>query len=80
MQKMGITVHELILKIENDSMFVIALKKGLLPLSILSKKCYYERFKDQSKRMTNGQAVINTAIHFNVTEMTIRRAIKYMES
>ena len=76
----GITVHELILKIENDPTFVIALKKGLIPLSVLSKKCYYERYINEVATERRCQAVTNAAKDFNVSEATIRRAIKYMES
>ena len=74
------TTYNLIKKIENDSLFIILLKKGLIPLSILDRKCYYERYL--LERTTNGklQSITNTADEYNVSERTIYNAIKLMEN
>ena len=74
------TTYNLIKKIENDSLFIILLKKGLIPLSILDRKCYYERYI--LERNTNGklQSITNTADEYNVSERTIYNAIKLMEN
>ena len=74
------TTYNLIKKIENDSLFIILLKKGLIPLSILDRKCYYERYL--LERNTNGklQSITNTADEYNVSERTIYNAIKLMEN
>lgn len=73
------TTHELIKKIENDSFFMALLKKGLIPLTVLDRKCYYEYFLNELKTNGRWQAITNTADEFNVCESTIRRAIKFME-
>ena len=71
--------YELITKIQSDILFLKLLKKGLLPLSVLDRKVYYEYFLNEFKTNKRWQAITNTADEFNVCESTIRRAIKYME-
>ena len=39
--------YELILKIENTPDFLSMLKKGWIPISILDKRIYYERFIEE---------------------------------
>lgn len=73
------TTYNLIKKIENDSLFMILLKKGLIPLSILDRKCYYERYLFERKSHGKCQSVTNAAEEYKVSEMTIRRAITLME-
>ena len=70
--------YELIKKIENDSDFILLLQKGIIPLSILNKKCYYEKYLQQLNDCSNLQAIRKTADNYNVSEMTIRRAIDFM--
>ena len=72
--------YELILKIENTPDFLSMLKKGWIPISILDKRIYYERFilelKDGS---SDRQGILKTADYYNVSESTIKRAIKFMQ-
>ena len=73
-----VTVYEYLSLVENDHSFLMLLKKGVIPLSILTKKVYYERYIYELKTVSSGQAVTNAAEEYNVSEMTIRRAIKKM--
>ena len=73
------TTYELIKKIEDDTSFLVLLQKGIIPLSILDKKCYYEHYLNERKTVSNAQSISNTSEDYNVSEMTIRRAIKVME-
>ena len=75
---MGST-YELITKIENDSTFLNLLRKGLIPLSVLDRKCYYERYTLELKTNTKMQSISNAAEEYNVSERTIYNAIKFME-
>ena len=74
------TTYNLIKKIENDSLFIILLKKGLIPLSILDRKCYYERYILERTTNSKLQSITNTADEYNVSERTIYNAIKLMEN
>ena len=74
------TTYNLIKKIENDSLFIILLQKGLIPLSILDRKCYYERYVLERTTNAKLQSITNAAEEYNVSEITIRRAIKLMEN
>jgi len=72
--------HELIVRIENSVEFLSLIKKGLLPLSILDKKVYYEYFlSDFKKTKLKSESIRNTSEEYDVCEMTIKRAIKFME-
>ena len=73
------TTYNLIKKIENDTLFMILLRKGLISLSILDRKCYYERYMLERKSHGKCQSVQNAAEEYRVSEMTIRRAITFME-
>ena len=73
-------IYEYLKKIENDEFFIILLKKGLIPLSVLDRKCYYEKYLSELKKNTKTQAIANTSEDYNVTERTIRNAINFMES
>ncbi len=73
------TTYEFILRIENNLDFTILLKKGLIPISILSKKVYYEYYKQERKTHKKMQSITNTSDEFGVADMTVRRAIKMME-
>ena len=42
--------YALIKRIENSQEFLLLIKKGLLPLSILDKKVFYEYYMDDLKR------------------------------
>jgi len=71
--------HDLIKLVENDMTFVLMLKKGMIPLTILDRKCYYERFIEELKTNKKTQAITNASEEFNVSERTIYNAIEFME-
>ena len=72
--------YELIKKSEDDILFLHLLKKGLIPISVLDKKVYYERFLKERGFNSKAQAITNTAEEYNVSERTIRRAIAFMKN
>lgn len=74
------TTYELIKQIENDMSFTVLLKKGVIPLTVMDKKVYYEYYiQDLQTTGNTWQSVINTSEEYNVSQMTVRRAIKFME-
>ena len=77
---MGVKTYDYLLQIENENQFLKFLQKGIISLSILNKKVYYEKYRFYLKNNTNFQAIANTAEDYNVHENTIRNAIKFMES
>jgi hypothetical protein len=60
--------------------FALMLKMGLIPLSILDKKVYYERYLHELTTVNKSQAITNTSEEYNVHENTIRNAVNFMES
>lgn len=74
------TTYALIKEIENNPLFFKLLQKGLIPLSILDRKCYYEKYLEEVKINTRVQSISNTSEDFKVHENTIRNAIKMMEN
>lgn len=70
--------HELLKFIENDMTFLNLLKRGIVPLSVLSKKVYYERYLQEIESNESLQAIENTAEEYKVSTSTIRRAIIFM--
>ena len=73
--------YNLIKRIENSQEFLLLIKKGLLPLSILDKKVYYEYFIDDFKKTnSSSQSVTNTSEEFDKSERTIFRAIQFMKA
>ena len=74
------TRHQLILELENDPKFYGLLQKGMISLSVLDKKCFYERYLQELQTQKKSQAIANASEEYKVSEMTIRRAIKFMES
>lgn len=72
--------HTFIKRIENNPDFLELLNRGLMPFSILNRKCYYEYYLNDLKATESSiQSLFNTATEYNVSEMTIRRAIQFME-
>ena len=72
--------YQLIKRIENDSDFLTMLKKGLIPLSFLDKKVYYEYYlNDLNRTGSKPQSIFNTSEEYDKSEITIRRAIIAME-
>ena len=72
--------YSLLLKIENDLGFLQLVQKGIIPLTVLDKKVYYENFlNDYKKTGKFALSISNCAEEYRVSEMTIRRAIKFME-
>lgn len=74
------TTYNLITEIETNPLFFKLLQKGLIPLSILDRKCYYEKYLEEIKVNNKVQAISNTSEDFNVHENTVRNAIKMMEN
>lgn len=73
--------YEIIKQRENDSIFLDMLRKGIISLGIMNKKVYYERYlAELEETQNNWQAIINTAEEFEVSEATVRRAVKFMEN
>lgn len=73
-------VYKLLQEVENDNQFLWMLKKGLISLSVLDKKCYYEKYLQYLPKCGKRQAIYNASEDFNVSERTIMRAISFMES
>lgn len=76
----NLTTYDLIERVESDPLYLHLFKKGVISLSLLNYKVYYERYQSELKRHKKCQAITNTAIEFCVDERTIRRAIKMMTS
>lgn len=71
--------YTLIKELENDPKFYGLLQKGMVALTVLDRKCYYERYLLELKTHKKAQAITNAAEEYKTSEMTIRRAIKFME-
>lgn len=72
--------YEIIKDLENDPIFFMLLKKGMIALSVTTKKVYYEHYaNDLISTRNKWQSIINTSLEYNVSESSVRRAIKYME-
>lgn len=82
MQKMVIDVLK---ENENSTLFLTLLRAGVIPLSVLDRKCYYEYYLQQCaelKKLTKSYkmlAVQNTCDEFSISEKTVYNAIKLME-
>ena len=72
-------LYDTIKEIEKDPRFLRLINNGIIPLSVLSKKCYYEKYIEQRKDSKKGLAIFKTAEEYGVCEMTILRAVKLME-
>ena len=71
--------YDLVKRIENSEDFLTLLKKGVLPLSLLDQKVYYEYYlNDLKKTGSKVQSVMNTAEEYRKSESTINRAIRFM--
>lgn len=84
---MEITLNEILVQNEKNPLFLSLLSKGVIPLSVLDKKVYYEFYKlqcqeleSESRKGWKMDAITITAEEFNVSENTIYRAIKTMTS
>ena len=72
--------YELIKQTEDEILFLNLLRKGLIPISVMDKKVYYEHYLNERKKNGKMQAITNTAEEYNVSERTIRRALEVMEN
>ena len=52
---------------------------GLISLSVLDRKCYYEKYLQELKTVSKVQAIANTSEDYKVSERTIYNAINFME-
>jgi len=71
-------LHEVIKQIENDSRFIKLLQLGVIPLSVLDKKVYYERYLQERRKEGRMQSVANVSEEYNIHVNTVRNAIKFM--
>jgi len=71
-------VYDYLKQVENDMTFLMLIKKGIIPLSILDKKVYYERYLYERKTHDASQAITNVTEEYHVSERTVYRAIKLM--
>lgn len=73
--------YDLIKRIEDSKEFLALISKGLLPITILDRKVYYEYYLNDLKRTESpNQSVLNTSEEFDKSERTIFRAIQFMKS
>jgi len=73
-------LFDLLTTIENDKTYWLLIKKGVIPISILDRKIYYEYYTDKIRTNKKRKAIELTAIEFDVTLMTVYNAIKFMEN
>ncbi len=75
------TTYTLIKRLEDSHDFWALIKRGIIPLTILNKKVYFEYYKNErAQSKSHANAIFNTSEEYNVSESTIRRAIKEMEA
>ena len=72
------TTYQALINLENDLNYLVLLKSGVIPLSILDRKIYYEFYIKKLITNTKMDAIQLTAEEYQVSEMTIRRAIDAM--
>ena len=73
------TIYEILNVFENDLNFLNLLRKGVIPLSVLDKKVYYEYYINERKTTNKSQSITNTSEEYKVSERTIIRAINFMD-
>ena len=73
-----LTVYDILNVFENDLNFLNLLRKGVIPLSVLDKKVYYEYYLNQRITTNKAQSITNTSEEYKVSERTIIRAIDFM--
>ena len=73
-----LTTYEILISFENNLSFLNLLKKGVIPLSVLDKKVYYEYYLNERKTTNKAQSITNTSEEYKVSERTIIRAIDFM--
>ncbi len=72
------TTYEILISFENNLSFLNLLKKGVIPLSVLDKKVYYEYYLNERKTTNKAQSITNASEEYKVSERTIIRAIDFM--
>lgn len=72
---------------ETNQLFLTLLRRGLISISILDKKVYYEYYLDQCKLLKDErvknykmQALQNTCEEFKISQKTVYNSINEMES
>jgi len=71
--------YELIKDLENDPKFFNLIKKGIISLSLLARKCYYEKYLQELETNGKRMAVSKAADEYNISERSVYYAIEYME-
>ena len=72
-------LYDIIKDYQKNEMMLLLLQKGAIPISLLGRLTYYEFYKKELQTLKKPKAIQVTAVEFNVSDMTIRRAIKEME-
>ena len=72
------STYDVIKRIEDNLDFTIFLKKGLIPISILTKKVVYEFYMSERKTNSKMQSISNTSEEYKISEKTVYNAINFM--
>ena len=65
---------------KDSKLFLTLLRVGVIPISILDRKVYYEFYLEQLKVNGKMQSIQNTCEEFNISQKTVYNAINLMES
>lgn len=76
MQKM--VGYDRINKALEDPLFLWLCSKGLASMKVLDYKVFYERYLHELKDKSKQAAIEYTAIEYNTSVSTVRRAVKLM--
>lgn len=73
------TAYEIVKSLEKTHDISLLLKRGILPFGVVTKKVYYEHYLQQlSTGKTERESLVQTSIEYQVSTMTIRRAVQFM--
>lgn len=64
----------------NESIINNLMKIGVVPVSIISHIEYYNFYKGRLLSCSNWKAIQDTAIEFNVSDMTISRVVNRLST
>lgn len=74
-----VTNYEFISSLVEKNILYAAVRRGIIHVSAMDYKIYYEKYKiEKEKTKDKKQAITNTAEDYNVSEWTIKRAIRFM--
>lgn len=73
------TVYEILLSEMKTPNFLHLIKSGIIPITIMDYKMYYEMYlSEKQKGIGKMQSISNVASEFNCSERTVRNAIEVM--